>query len=64
MSFFSPSPHSADVTAATAVSLLRITHSDYKELIAEGVQVAYKLAYNMTETLVRRLRRMDDCWQS
>ncbi len=60
MSFFSPSPHSADVTAVTAVSLLRITHSDYKELIAEGVQVAYKLAYNVTEALVRRLRRMDD----
>ncbi|MCX7402708.1 MAG: cyclic nucleotide-binding domain-containing protein [Planctomycetia bacterium] len=60
MSFFSPSPHSADVTTVTAVKLLRITHPDYKELIAEGVQVAYKLAYNVTESLVRRLRRMDD----
>jgi CRP/FNR family transcriptional regulator, cyclic AMP receptor protein len=60
MSFFSPSPHSADVKTVTAVKLLRITHGDYKELIAEGVQVAYKLAYNVTESLVRRLRRMDD----
>jgi len=60
MSFFSPSPHSADVKAVTAVTLLRITHADYRELIAEGVQAAYKLAYNVTESLVRRLRRMDD----
>lgn len=60
MSFFSPSPHSADVRALTAVDLLRITHADYRELIAEGVQAAYKLAYNVTESLVRRLRRMDD----
>ena len=60
MSFFSPSPHSADVKAVTAVKLLRIRHADYKELISEGVQAAYKLAYNVTEALVRRLRRMDD----
>ena len=60
MSFFSPSPHSADVRALTAVDLLRITHADYRELIAEGVKAAYKLAYNVTESLVRRLRRMDD----
>lgn len=60
MSFFSPSPHSADVKAVTAVKLLRIRHADYKELIGEGVQAAYKLAYNVTEALVRRLRRMDD----
>jgi len=60
MSFFSPSPHSADVKTITPVKLLRITHADYKELFAEGVQAAYKLAYNVTESLVRRLRRMDD----
>ena len=60
MSFFSPSPHSADVRAVTAVDLLRITHADYRDLIAEGVQAAYKLAYNVTESMVRRLRRMDD----
>ena len=60
MSFFSPSPHSADVKAVTGVTLLRIRHGDYKELINEGVQAAYKLAYNVTEALVRRLRRMDD----
>jgi len=60
MSFFSPSPHSADVRATSAVKLLRITHADYRDLIAEGVQAAYKLAYNVTESLVRRLRRMDD----
>ena len=60
MSFFSPSPHSADVKAVAAVTLLRITHSDYRDLINEGVQSAYKLAYNVTEALVRRLRRMDD----
>lgn len=60
MSFFSPSPHSADVKAVVAVKLLRIRHADYKDLIDEGVQAAYKLAYNVTEALVRRLRRMDD----
>ena len=60
MSFFSPSPHSADVKAVTAVTLLRIRHADYKDLIGEGVQAAYKLAYNVAEALVRRLRRMDD----
>jgi len=60
MSFFSPSPHSADVKATTAVKLLRVRHADYRDLIGEGVQAAYKLAYNVTESLVRRLRRMDD----
>ncbi|NQW47558.1 MAG: cyclic nucleotide-binding domain-containing protein [Planctomycetes bacterium] len=60
MSFFSPSPHSADVKAVTAVRLLRIKHTDYRDQIDEGVQAAYKLAYNVTESLVRRLRRMDD----
>jgi CRP-like cAMP-binding protein len=60
MSFFSPSPHSADVKAVTSVKLLRISHADYQDLLGEGVQAAYKLAYNVTEALVRRLRRMDD----
>ncbi len=60
MSFFSPSPHSADVRSQTAVRLLRIKHADYADLIHDGVQAAYKLAFNVTEALVRRLRRMDD----
>lgn len=60
MSFFSPSPHSADVRSQTAVRLLRIKHADYSDLIHDGVQAAYKLAFNVTEALVRRLRRMDD----
>lgn len=60
MSFFSPSPHSADVRSQTAVKLLRIKQADYSDLIRDGVLAAYKLAYNVTEALVRRLRRMDD----
>jgi len=60
MSFFSPSPHSADVRSQTAVKLLRLRYTDYSDLIGDGVLAAYKLAFNVTETLVRRLRRMDD----
>lgn len=60
MSFFSPSPHSADVRSQTAVRLLRIKHADYSDLVHDGVLAAYKLAFNITEALVRRLRRMDD----
>ncbi len=60
MSFFHPAPHSADVTARTDVTLLRITHKDYQDMIAEGVWAAYKLAYNVVEGLAERMRRMDE----
>jgi len=60
MSFFNPSPHSADVNAQTAVRVLQIEHANYDDLIRDGVLAAYKLAFNVTAALVRRLRRMDD----
>jgi CRP-like cAMP-binding protein len=63
MSFFHPAPHSADVRAKSNVKVLRISHVDYQDLIAEGVWAAYKLAYNVIEELAERLRRMDD-WVS
>jgi CRP/FNR family transcriptional regulator, cyclic AMP receptor protein len=60
MSFFHPAPHSADVRAKTNVKVLRISHVDYQDLIAEGVWAAYKLAYNVVQGLAERMRRMDD----
>jgi CRP-like cAMP-binding protein len=60
MSFFSPAPHSADVVAKTPLKLLRIERGDYDDLICEGVPVAYKLAYNIVESVASRLRRMDE----
>jgi CRP/FNR family transcriptional regulator, cyclic AMP receptor protein len=63
MSFFHPAPHSADVVAKTNVKLLRISHVDYQDLIAEGVWAAYKLSHNVVQELADRLRRMDD-WVS
>jgi CRP-like cAMP-binding protein len=59
MSFFHPAPHSADVRAKTNVKLLKISHVDYQDLIAEGVWAAYKLAYNVVQGLAERMRRMD-----
>jgi CRP/FNR family transcriptional regulator, cyclic AMP receptor protein len=60
MSFFHPAPHSADVRAKTNVKVLRISHVDYEDLIAEGVWAAYKLSYNVVQGLADRMRRMDD----
>ena len=60
MSFFHPAPHSAHVRAKTAGKLLRIRHSDYQDLIDDGVWAAYKLAYNVVDSLAERLRRMDE----
>lgn len=60
MSFFSPAPHSASVVAKTQVRLLSIARSDYDDLISEGANSAYKLAYNVVESLAKRLRAMDD----
>jgi CRP-like cAMP-binding protein len=60
MSFFHPAPHSADVRAKTNVKVLKISHVDYHDLIAEGVWAAYKLAYNCVDGLADRLRRMDE----
>jgi CRP/FNR family transcriptional regulator, cyclic AMP receptor protein len=60
MSFFSPAPHSASVVAKTKLKLLRIARSDYDDLICDGVVAAYKLAYNVVETVAGKLRRMDE----
>ena len=60
MSFFSPAPHSANVVAKTPVKLLSIARADYDDLIRDGVTAAYKLAYNVVESVAGRLRRMDD----
>lgn len=59
MSFFHRAPHSASVRAQTGVKLLQIKRSDYDELIQDGASVAFKLAFNVVETLAERLRRMD-----
>ncbi len=63
MSFFHPAPHSADVRARSHLSLWQIAHSDYADMIEEGVWAAYKLAYNVVQQLAERLRRMDQ-WVS
>lgn len=60
MSFFSPAPHSANVIARTPVKLLSIARAAYDDLIRDGVQAAYKLAYNIVESVANRLRRMDE----
>ena len=60
MSFFSPAPHSASVVAKTQVRLLSIGRMDYDELLASGNLAAYKLAYNVVQSMAHRLRRMDD----
>jgi CRP/FNR family transcriptional regulator, cyclic AMP receptor protein len=60
MSFFHPAPHSADVRARSALKLLQITHADYADMIQEGINAAFKLAYNVVQQLAERLRRMDE----
>lgn len=60
MSFFSPAPHSASVVAKTQVRLLSIGRMEYDELLASGNLAAYKVAYNVVQSLAHRLRRMDD----
>lgn len=60
MSFFHPAPHSADVRARSQVRLLQITHTDYADMIREGMWAAYKLAYNVVQQMAERLRRMDE----
>ncbi len=60
MSFFSPAPHSANVVAKTKVRLLSIARADYDDLIHDGVVAAYKMAYNIVESVAKRLRHMDD----
>jgi CRP-like cAMP-binding protein len=60
MSFFSPAPHSANVVAKTPVRLLCIARADYDDLIRDHCGAAYKLAYNIVESLAARLRRMDE----
>ncbi len=60
MSFFSPAPHSASVVAKTQVRLLSIARMDYERLLAEDSTAAYKLAFNVMQSLADRLRRMDD----
>jgi len=60
MSFFSPAPHSASVVAKTHVRLLSIPRIPYEQLLADGSPAAYKLAYNVVESLADRLRHMDD----
>jgi CRP/FNR family transcriptional regulator, cyclic AMP receptor protein len=60
MSFFRPAPHSASVRAQTRGQAMRIERVDYDDLIRDGVWGAYKLAYNVTQTLADRLRRMDE----
>jgi len=59
MSFFHPSPHSADVVALTEMELLRISRADYDRWFAAGNPVALKLTLNCVEQLAERLRRMD-----
>jgi CRP-like cAMP-binding protein len=60
MSFFQPAVHSASVRAETKVRLLRLARADFDRLLDEGAAVAYKLAYNVVESLAERLRQMDD----
>lgn len=59
MSFFSPAPHSAHVVAKTPVKLLSIARADYDDMIRDGAIAAYKLAYNIVDSVAERLRRMD-----
>ncbi len=60
MSFFSPAPHSASVLAKTPVKLLAIARADYDDLIRDDVAAAYKLAFNIVDSVVAKLRRMDE----
>jgi CRP/FNR family transcriptional regulator, cyclic AMP receptor protein len=60
MSFFHPAPHSADVRAHSPLTLLQITHADYADMIHEGMNAAFKVAYNVVQQLAERLRRMDE----
>ena len=59
MSFFSPAPHSANVVAETSLTVVSISRADYDDLIRDGVVAAYKLAYNILESVAQKLRRMD-----
>ena len=59
MSFFQAAPHSATVSALTALKLLRIERKDYDVLLADESLAAYKLAFNILDELADRLRRMD-----
>lgn len=60
MSFFHSAASSANVVAKTPIKVVRIAHGDYQDLIDDGVAAAYKVAYNVVESLAARLRRMDE----
>jgi CRP-like cAMP-binding protein len=60
MSFFHKAPHSANVVAQTALTLVCIQRGDYDDLIRDGAWGAYKLAFNAVAILAERLRRMSD----
>jgi CRP-like cAMP-binding protein len=59
MSFFHDAPHSASVRAKTDVRLLRLTRSQFDDLLRAHSTVACKLAVNVVRSLAERMRRMD-----
>ncbi|MGQ0634847.1 MAG: Crp/Fnr family transcriptional regulator [Planctomycetaceae bacterium] len=60
MSFFVPAPHSATVTALTAVETVCLSRARYDMLLRVGSFAAYKLAFNTMTVLIERMRRMDE----
>ncbi len=59
MSFFGTSPHLANIKAKTAINVICIPHAEFNDLVQDGVSAAYKIAYNVVDSLADRLRRMD-----
>ncbi|MFN0053078.1 MAG: Crp/Fnr family transcriptional regulator [Planctomycetales bacterium] len=60
MSFFHPAPHSATVTAETAVETVCLSRARYDMLIRVGSFAAYKLAFNTMSVIIERMRKMDE----
>jgi serine/threonine protein phosphatase PrpC len=57
MALVDKAPRSADVTAATAVKLLKISRPDFFEIIRKEPQLAAKLLWSFVQVLSDRLRK-------
>lgn len=60
ISFFHPGPHSATVTADSAVDVALLSRSRFDLLLRVASVAAYKMAFNSIRVLAERLRHMDE----
>lgn len=60
MSFVRTAPHSASITATTAVTVCTFTREDFQQLAVDRPEVGLRITANIASVLAERLRRMDN----